>query len=140
VVDRGQVDDVGRGAKDADWQAAKDAARQIAHSEDRAIFDGDPAAGIRGVRASSSTPAITILVQVRKYPDAWVGVEAVGSVWRSSHLDGGPNRTPHPGRGPGYVTDVCVQVWPNSKAMTLMAEPRALSWWASSSGAGSPGA
>jgi uncharacterized linocin/CFP29 family protein len=30
MVDRQQVDDVERGAKDADWQPVKDAARRIA--------------------------------------------------------------------------------------------------------------
>ena len=54
TVDRQQVDDVERGAKDADWQPVKDAARQLAFAEDRAIFDGYPAAGITGIRASSS--------------------------------------------------------------------------------------
>jgi uncharacterized linocin/CFP29 family protein len=70
TVDRRQVDDVERGAKDADWQPVKDAARQIAFAEDRAIFDGYPAAGITGIRASSSNPAITLPTDVREYPDA----------------------------------------------------------------------
>ena len=35
TVDRLQIDDVERGAKDADWQPVKDAARQIAFAEDR---------------------------------------------------------------------------------------------------------
>ncbi len=46
TLDRAQIDDVERGAEDADWQPVKDAARQIAFAEDRAIFDGYPAAGI----------------------------------------------------------------------------------------------
>src|SRR5262245_6473581 len=37
TVDRQQVDDVARGAKDADWQPVKDAARRIAYAEDRAV-------------------------------------------------------------------------------------------------------
>jgi uncharacterized linocin/CFP29 family protein len=69
-VDRTQVDDVERGAKDADWQPVKDAARQIAFAEDRAIFDGYAEAGITGVRASSSNPAITLPADVREYPNA----------------------------------------------------------------------
>ena len=44
TVDRQQVDDVERGAKDTDWQPVKDAARQIAFAEDRAVFQGYPAA------------------------------------------------------------------------------------------------
>src|ERR1700727_1944396 len=43
-LDRRGIDDVERGAQDADWQPVKDAARQIAFAEDRAIFEGYPAA------------------------------------------------------------------------------------------------
>src|SRR5262249_30722756 len=39
TVDRQQVDDVERGARDADWQSVKDAARQLAFAEDRAVFE-----------------------------------------------------------------------------------------------------
>jgi uncharacterized linocin/CFP29 family protein len=70
TVDRGQVDDVERGAKDADWQPVKDAARQIAFAEDRAVFDGYAAAGITGIRESSSNAAIPLPAEVREYPNA----------------------------------------------------------------------
>ncbi|MET8561040.1 family 1 encapsulin nanocompartment shell protein [Streptomyces flaveolus] len=70
TVDRRQVDDVARGAKDADWQPVKDAARRLAFAEDRAVFEGYPAAGITGLRASSSNPALTLPADVRDYPDA----------------------------------------------------------------------
>ena len=70
TVDRQQVDDIERGAKDADWQPAKDAARQLAFAEDRAIFEGYAAAGIAGIRVSSSNPAVTLPTQVRDYPSA----------------------------------------------------------------------
>jgi uncharacterized linocin/CFP29 family protein len=40
VIDRQSVDDVERGAKDADWQPVKDAAKQIAFTEDRAVASG----------------------------------------------------------------------------------------------------
>ena len=70
TVDRQQVDDVARGAKDADWQPVKDAARQIAFAEDRAIFQGYPAAGITGIRDSSSNPAVALPREVREYPEA----------------------------------------------------------------------
>jgi len=43
-LDRQQIEDVERGAKDSDWQPAKDAAQKIAYAEDRAIFEGYPAA------------------------------------------------------------------------------------------------
>ena len=70
TVDRQQVDDVERGAKDADWQPVKDAARQLAFAEDRAIFEGYAEAGITGIRATSSNPAIKLPADVREYPDA----------------------------------------------------------------------
>src|SRR6266498_5815427 len=53
TVDRQQVDDVERGARDTDWQPVKDAARQIAFAEDRAVFEGYAGAGIVGIRDSS---------------------------------------------------------------------------------------
>ncbi|MFG3206628.1 family 1 encapsulin nanocompartment shell protein [Streptomyces sp. NPDC048192] len=70
TVDRRQVDDVARGARDADWQPVKDAARRLAFAEDRAVFEGYPAAGITGLRHSSSHPASTLPADVRDYPDA----------------------------------------------------------------------
>ena len=70
TVDRQQVDDVERGANDPDWQPVKDAARQLAFAEDRAVFEGYPAAGIVGIRDGSSNPPIGLPGEVRAYPDA----------------------------------------------------------------------
>ncbi|GAA4637969.1 family 1 encapsulin nanocompartment shell protein [Actinoallomurus vinaceus] len=69
TVDRRQVDDVERGAKDADWQPVKDAARRIAFAEDRAIFEGYAAGAIAGIRASASNPVLSLPSEVRDYPD-----------------------------------------------------------------------
>jgi uncharacterized linocin/CFP29 family protein len=69
-LDRHDIDDVERGANDADWQPAKDAARQIAYAEDGAIFEGYSDAGIVGVRQGTSNPRLTLPGDVRKYPDA----------------------------------------------------------------------
>ncbi len=55
-LERQMIDDVERGANDSDWQPAKDAARKLAFAEDRAIFEGYPAAGIVGVRQGTSNP------------------------------------------------------------------------------------
>ena len=60
-----------RGANDSDWQPAKDAAQKIAFAEDRAIFDGYPAAGIVGVRQGTSNPQQPLPADVRKYPEAF---------------------------------------------------------------------
>ena len=67
-VDRGAIDDVERGAEDSDWQPVKDASRQIAFAEDRAIFEGYPAAGIAGIRNESTNPSMTLPADVRGYP------------------------------------------------------------------------
>ena len=69
-LDRQQIDDVERGANDSDWQPAKDAARKLAFAEDRAIFEGYPAANIGGIRQGASNPIIPLPGDVRHYPDA----------------------------------------------------------------------
>jgi uncharacterized linocin/CFP29 family protein len=69
-LDRQAIDDVERGANDADWQPAKDAARQIAFAEDGAVFEGYAAAGITGIRQGTSNPPMTLPADVRLYPEA----------------------------------------------------------------------
>lgn len=69
-LSRQEIDDVERGSDDSDWQPAKDAAKKLAFAEDRAIFDGYPDAGIKGVRESTSNPIETLPADVRDYPDA----------------------------------------------------------------------
>ena len=69
TLNRQDVDDVERGAQDSDWQPVKDAAKKIAFAEDRAIFEGYAAAGITGVRRSSSNPALTVPAEARDYPN-----------------------------------------------------------------------
>jgi uncharacterized linocin/CFP29 family protein len=69
-LNRQMIDDVERGAGDSDWQPAKDAARQIAFAEDRAIFDGYPAAGVKGIREGTSNRVVQLPADVRAYPQA----------------------------------------------------------------------
>jgi len=69
TLNRQDIDDVERGAQDSDWQPVKDAARRIAFAEDRAVFEGYPTAGIRGIRESSSNPRLTLPADVTDYPD-----------------------------------------------------------------------
>ncbi|HEX7795494.1 MAG TPA: family 1 encapsulin nanocompartment shell protein [Vicinamibacterales bacterium] len=69
-LNRQMIDDVERGAADSDWQPAKDAARQIAFAEDTAIFDGYPAAGIKGIRGGTSNPVVLLPADVGAYPHA----------------------------------------------------------------------
>lgn len=68
-LSRQAIDDVARGAKDPDWQPVKDAARTMAFAEDRAVFEGYPAAGIVGIRKASSNPALELPADARQYPD-----------------------------------------------------------------------
>jgi uncharacterized linocin/CFP29 family protein len=69
-LSRQTIDDVERGSDDSDWQPAKDAAKTIAFAEDRAVFDGYPAANIQGVRECTSNPIRSLPGDVRDYPDA----------------------------------------------------------------------
>jgi uncharacterized linocin/CFP29 family protein len=85
TVNRSDVDDVERGAQDSDWQPVKDAAKKIAFAEDRAVFDGYQAAGIAGIRASSSNPALTLPAEAREYPNA---VSQAVSALRLAGVDG----------------------------------------------------
>ncbi len=85
TLSREEIDDVERGAEDSDWQPVKDAARQIAFAEDRAIIDGYPAAGIQGIRPSSSNPPVSLPEDVREYPAAIA--RALGQL-RESGVDG----------------------------------------------------
>ncbi len=68
-VDRQAIDDVERGAQDADWQTVKDAAKQLAFAEDRAIFEGSAAARIQGIRSATSNPVGVLPQDARAYPD-----------------------------------------------------------------------
>ena len=70
TLNRRDIDDVERGAQDPDWQPVKEAAKRIAFAEDRAVFDGYPAASITGVRQASSNPALAFPAEVTAYPDA----------------------------------------------------------------------
>ncbi|MCC8945253.1 putative linocin/CFP29 family protein [Bradyrhizobium sp. USDA 4501] len=69
-LSRQQIDDVERGALDADWTRVKDAARRIAFAEDRAIFDGYAAAGIEGIRQASSNAGCILPTNAKAYPSA----------------------------------------------------------------------
>jgi uncharacterized linocin/CFP29 family protein len=85
VIDRQSVDDVERGAEDADWQPVKDAAKQIAFTEDRAVAGGFAAAGIAGLRASTSNPTFSLPADPLEFPN--VVAQALTSL-RLSGVDG----------------------------------------------------
>jgi uncharacterized linocin/CFP29 family protein len=85
TLSRQDIDDVERGALDPDWQPVKDAAKKIAFAEDRAVFEGYQAAGITGLRQSTSNPSLTLPAEVREYPD--VIAQAVSAL-RLAGVDG----------------------------------------------------
>ncbi|MET9328836.1 family 1 encapsulin nanocompartment shell protein [Tsukamurella sp. NPDC003166] len=70
TLSRSAIDSVERGAQDADWDPVKAAAKQLAYAEDRAVFEGYPAASIGGMRASSSNAAIALPADPLDTPDA----------------------------------------------------------------------
>lgn len=70
VLSRQDLDDVSRGSNDPDLQPLKDAAKQLAFAEDRAVFDGYPAAGIAGIRNTTSNTTITLPTDLTAYPVA----------------------------------------------------------------------
>jgi uncharacterized linocin/CFP29 family protein len=65
---RGELDALDRGAKDLDTDSVIAAARKIAIAEDRAIFHGYPAAGIRGICDVQSEPALSLGDDLANYP------------------------------------------------------------------------
>src|ERR1700744_1963010 len=69
TLSRAEIDSVERGALDPDWQPVKDAAKTIAFAEDRAVFDGYPAAQITGLRPSSSNPSLALPGDPQGYVD-----------------------------------------------------------------------
>lgn len=67
---REELDNVERGAQDTDLDPVKDAARKIAFAEDRAIFEGYPAANITGIRAAASNEPVALPSDPRLVPEA----------------------------------------------------------------------
>ncbi|WP_029605881.1 family 1 encapsulin nanocompartment shell protein [Kozakia baliensis] len=68
TLSREEIDAVDRGSQDSDWQPVKDAAQKIAFAEDRAIFDGYAAAGIKGIRQATSNVHLTLPNSAQDYP------------------------------------------------------------------------
>jgi uncharacterized linocin/CFP29 family protein len=63
------IDDIERGAKDPDLDSVIAAARAIAIAEDRAVFHGFPAAGIRGICEAQSEMAVAIGDDYEAFPE-----------------------------------------------------------------------
>ncbi|TCK00070.1 family 1 encapsulin nanocompartment shell protein [Nocardia alba] len=69
-LQRSELDDIERGAGDADFDSLKDAAQKIAFAEDRAIFEGYKGAGITGIRDAASNSPVALPSNVVDIPDA----------------------------------------------------------------------
>lgn len=70
TLSRQELDDVERGARDTDLDPVKDAAKKIAFAEDRAIFEGYPAAAITGIRSGTTNEAVKLPGDPRLAPEA----------------------------------------------------------------------
>ena len=70
TVSRTAIDDVERGSQDSDWDPVKEAAKKLAFVEDRAIFEGYPAASVEGIRNCSSNTALALPEDAREITDA----------------------------------------------------------------------
>lgn len=84
-LSRNEIDTVERGAQDADWDPVKSAAKKLAFIEDRAIFEGYPAAAIQGIRAASSNTSLTLPTDARDIPDV---ISQALSALRLAGVDG----------------------------------------------------
>ncbi len=70
TLNREELDDIERGANDADFDNLKAAAQKIAFAEDRAIFESYAAGGITGIRAAASNAPVALPSDVVDIPDA----------------------------------------------------------------------
>jgi uncharacterized linocin/CFP29 family protein len=85
TLSREELDAVPRGAKDADLKPVTEAAQAIAAAEDRAVFHGYAAAGIRGICEAAQSAALTITEDYEAYPA--VVAKALAEL-RSAGVDG----------------------------------------------------
>ncbi|UZJ24289.1 family 1 encapsulin nanocompartment shell protein [Rhodococcus antarcticus] len=68
TVSRREIDDVQRGALDADLDDVERAASAIAEIENRAVFHGWEAAGITGITGAAAAPATELGTDCAAYP------------------------------------------------------------------------
>ncbi|MEU0494930.1 family 1 encapsulin nanocompartment shell protein [Mycobacterium sp. NPDC006124] len=85
TISRTDVDDVERGSQDSDWDPVKTAAKQLAFAEDRAIFEGYPAAAIDGIRKCSSNGSLALPSDPKEIPDV---ISQALSALRLAGVDG----------------------------------------------------
>lgn len=67
-LDRDELEAAARGAKDASVDAVREAAGTAATAEDRAVFNGFAAAGIRGIVEEAASVKLTLTDDYQAYP------------------------------------------------------------------------
>ncbi|WP_299908630.1 family 1 encapsulin nanocompartment shell protein [uncultured Paracoccus sp.] len=70
TLNRGEIDNVARGAQDSDWQPVKDAALKLATAENLMVFEGLKSAGIEGMRPLSSNKPVPMPEDDDDIPEA----------------------------------------------------------------------
>jgi uncharacterized linocin/CFP29 family protein len=82
---RAEIEVIDRGGPDPDLDAVREAARAIGLAEDRAIFHGYAAAGIKGINERAKSQCMTIASDYEQYPRAVA--EALGRL-RNAGIQG----------------------------------------------------
>ncbi len=67
-LDQMEMDNIARGAKDADLDALEDAARRAAYFEESAVFNGFEPGGIAGILPECVGPSIALPGNTREFP------------------------------------------------------------------------
>jgi uncharacterized linocin/CFP29 family protein len=70
TLSRAEIEVIDRGGPDPDLDPVRSAARAIAFAEDRAVFHGYAAAGIKGINERGKAQCMTITSDYEKYPRA----------------------------------------------------------------------
>lgn len=69
TLKRSELEEVDRGASDVDLEPLDDACRDLALAEDQLVFDGYPAAGIKGITEASPHTPIPLDEEFHRYPN-----------------------------------------------------------------------
>ncbi|MFC0315631.1 family 1 encapsulin nanocompartment shell protein [Gordonia phosphorivorans] len=85
TVSREAIDNVDRGAPDADWDSVVRAASELARTEDKAIFEGFAAADITGMIQAAAGESLGLPESVVDFPEA---ISAAINRLRLNSVDG----------------------------------------------------
>ncbi|AGA32039.1 Encapsulating protein for a DyP-type peroxidase or ferritin-like protein oligomers [Thioalkalivibrio nitratireducens DSM 14787] len=85
VLDRREMENIDRGARDPDLQSLRSAARAIGMVEDRAVFHGYAASRIEGITEAAASTTLPLTTDYVQYPE--VVAKALDRL-RSAGIDG----------------------------------------------------